>query len=103
LFVVFASTAAMAFFAPAMALLADHAEGAGLEYAYGFALLTVAWAPGNLAGSVAGAAVAGVGGDAVAYVLLAVLSVLSLVVTVRWPSLLHTEAESHAAELAVAP
>jgi hypothetical protein len=85
-----------------MALLADHAEGAGLEYAYGFALLTLAWAPGNLAGSVAGAAVAGAGGDAVAYALLAVLCVLSLVVTIRSPGLLRAGLKPESAEVGAA-
>jgi predicted MFS family arabinose efflux permease len=76
--VVIAATAFGAFFAPAMALLADQAEQAGLEQALGFALLNIAWAPGHLVGSAAGGAVAGAVGDAIPYLILAVLCTLTL-------------------------
>ncbi len=76
--VVAAATAFAAFFAPAMALLADQTERAGLEQALGFALLNAAWAPGHLIGSVAGGALAGAVGDAAPYLTLAVVCLLTL-------------------------
>ncbi len=76
--VVLAATAFGAFFAPAMALLADQAERAGLEQALGFALLNAAWAPGHLVGSAAGGALAGAAGDATPYLILALLCILTL-------------------------
>ena len=39
------------FWTPAMALLSDEAEARGLEYAYAFALINVAWAPGQALGA----------------------------------------------------
>ncbi|HET9324516.1 MAG TPA: MFS transporter [Gaiellaceae bacterium] len=59
------------FWTPAMALLSDEAEHRGLEYAYVFALINVAWAPGQLIGSAGGGALAHVTSDAVPYLLLA--------------------------------
>jgi MFS family permease len=76
--VVFAATAFAAFFAPAMALLADQTERAGLEQAFGFALLNAAWAPGHLIGSVAGGALAGAAGDTAPYLALAGLCAVTL-------------------------
>jgi MFS family permease len=76
--VVLAATAFGAFFAPAMALLADQAERAGLEQALGFALLNTAWAPGHLAGSAGGGVLAGTAGDATPYLILALLCALTL-------------------------
>ena len=38
------------FWTPAMALLSDEAEARGLEYAYAFALINIAWAPGQALG-----------------------------------------------------
>jgi MFS family permease len=78
LLVIFAATAFAAFFAPAMALLADQTERAGLEQAFGFALLNAAWAPGHLIGSIAGGALAGAAGDAAPYLTLAVLCTVTL-------------------------
>ncbi len=78
-FVALAGTAYAAFFAPAMALLADAAEGAGLEQALGFALLNVAWAPGHMVGSGAGGALADSLGDAAPYLMITLLCLLTLV------------------------
>jgi len=78
LLVVLGATAFGAFFAPAMALLADEAERAGLEQALGFALLNLAWAPGNLVGAVAGGAIATATGDTAPYLILALLCALTL-------------------------
>jgi MFS family permease len=66
------------FFAPAMALLADQVDRAGLEQALGFALLNVAWAPGHILGSTGGGALGGAAGDSVVYLILALLCALTL-------------------------
>ncbi|HEY8193345.1 MAG TPA: MFS transporter [Gaiellaceae bacterium] len=59
------------FWTPAMALLSDEAERRGLEYAYIFALINIAWAPGQALGSAGSGALAYVTSDAVPYLLLA--------------------------------
>jgi MFS family permease len=76
--VVIAATAYGAFYAPAMALLADEAEKAGLEQALGLALLNVAWSPGQLVGATGSGALAGAVGDAAPYLIIALLSALTL-------------------------
>jgi MFS family permease len=74
----FAATAFGSFFAPAMALLSDQIDRAGLEHALGFALLIIAWAPSHVVGSAGGGALGGAAGDSVPYLLLALLCGLSL-------------------------
>ena len=59
------------FWTPAMAFLSDQAEIQGLDYAYAFALINLAWAPGHALGSSGGGALAEVTSDAVPYLLLA--------------------------------
>lgn len=59
------------FWAPALAQLADEADRLGLEHAYGFALVNVAWAPGQAGGSALGGAVAQLTSDAVPFLVLA--------------------------------
>ena len=59
------------FWTPAMALLSDEAEHRGLEYAYMFALINLAWAPGQMIGSAGSGALAHVTSDTVPYLLLA--------------------------------
>ena len=76
--VVFA-IAAGSFWSPAMSLLADRAEEIGLDYAYGFALINLAWAPGAAAGSAIGGAVARATSDAVVYLGLSALCFGTLV------------------------
>ena len=76
--VVFA-IAAGSFWSPAMSLLADRAEEIGLDYAYGFALINLAWAPGAAAGSAIGGAVARTTSDAVVYLGLSALCLGTLV------------------------
>ena len=56
--VVVASMTFGSFWTPAMALLSDEAEARGLEYAYAFALINIAWAPGQALGAVGGGALA---------------------------------------------
>jgi MFS family permease len=77
--VIVLSIAAGAFWSPAMSLLADRAEEIGLDYAYGFALITLAWAPGAAVGSAVGGAVARATSDAVVYLSLSAICLVTLV------------------------
>ena len=76
--VVLAGFALGSFWAPAMSLLSDEAERTGLDYAFGFTLINLAWAPALIAGSAGGAALADATSDAVAYLVLSVLCALTL-------------------------
>lgn len=76
--VVLAGPAFGSFWAPALAQLADDADRLGLEHAYGFALVNIAWAPGQAGGAAVGGAVAQVTSDAVPFVVLAGACVLTL-------------------------
>ena len=69
--VVLAGLSFGSFWTPAMALLSDEAEAQGLDYAYAFTLISLAWAPGHALGSAGGGALAEVTSDAVPYLLLA--------------------------------
>ncbi len=60
-----------------MALLSDEAEHRGLEYAYVFALINVAWAPGQALGSSGSGALAHVTSDALPYLLVAFTCLLT--------------------------
>jgi MFS family permease len=82
-FVVAAGLAFGTFWAPAMALLADSAEAVGLEYAYGFALVNIAWAPGAFSGAAVGGAIADATADAVPYLALAATCLLTLALVGR--------------------
>ncbi len=73
-------TACGTIFAPAIALLADEAESAGLEYAFSFALLNASWAPGLLIGSGGGGGLASTLSDRIPYLLLALLCASTLLV-----------------------
>lgn len=81
--VVLAGTIYGAFFAPAIALLADEMDAAGLEQVFGFALLNIAWAPAYLVGSAGGGAIAALIGEAAPYLILALLCTLTLNTTKR--------------------
>jgi len=83
--VVVAALAFGTFWAPAMALLANSAEAVGLEYAYAFALMNTAWAPGAFAGAAIGGAVADFTADAVPYLALSAACLLTLAVVSRTP------------------
>ena len=86
--VIVLSIAAGAFWSPAMSLLADRAEEIGLDYAYGFALINLAWAPGAAAGSAVGGAVARATSDTVVYLALSALclgTLLTLASRLREP------------------
>jgi predicted MFS family arabinose efflux permease len=60
------------FWAPAMAMLSDAAEEAGLDQALAFSISNLAWAVGHVVGAGAGGTVADVTADAVPYGALAV-------------------------------
>ena len=72
------------FWTPAMALLSDEAEARGLGYGYAFALISLAWAPGQALGSSGGGALAELTSDAVPYLLLAAACLITFVML--WPS-----------------
>ena len=70
--VVLAFSALATFWAPAMALLSDAAEHAGLDLALAFSISNLAWAVGHVLGAGVGGAVAEATSDAVPYAALAV-------------------------------
>jgi predicted MFS family arabinose efflux permease len=78
LVVVAASLAFGAFYTPGMTLLSHAAEARGLDYAYAFALLNLAWAPGQATGAALGGAIAQRTSDAVPYLLLGALALVTL-------------------------
>jgi MFS family permease len=81
--VVAAGLAFGSFWTPAMSLLADEAEDRGLDYAYAFALINLAWAPGQAIGSSGSGALAHLTSDAVPYLLLAGICLLTFLVLWR--------------------
>ena len=66
------------FWTPAMSLMADAAEARGLDYGYAFALMNLAWAPGQALGAAGSGALAAATRDAVPYLTLACLCALTL-------------------------
>jgi MFS family permease len=85
-FVILAGMAFGVFWTPAMSHLTDLAEQRGLDYAYGFALINMAWAPGQAIGASGGGALARATSDAVPYLLLSGLCLLSLAAVSPWRS-----------------
>jgi MFS family permease len=71
--------------APAMATLSDAMEGLGIPQAFALALMNVAWATGQTAGSGAGAAVADAFSDKAAYLGLAAVAAASWLAVARSP------------------
>jgi MFS family permease len=67
-----------AFWAPAMAMLSDASEDAGLDLALAFSISNLAWAAGHLVGSGAGGALADATSDAVPYGLLGLICAATL-------------------------
>jgi MFS family permease len=66
------------FWAPAMAMLSDASEEAGLDQALAFSIANLAWAAGHLLGSGAGGALADATADAVPYGLLSLACAATL-------------------------
>jgi MFS family permease len=81
--VVLAGVAFGSFWTPAMSLLADQAEHLGLEYAYMFALINLAWAPGQALGASGSGALAEVTSDVVPYLLLSSACLITFAVLWR--------------------
>jgi MFS family permease len=73
--VVCAGVAYGIFWTPAMSMVTDEAEARGLDYGYAFALVNLAWAPGQAGGAALGARVASLTSDKIAYFGLAVVCV----------------------------
>ncbi|HET9013251.1 MAG TPA: MFS transporter, partial [Gemmatimonadaceae bacterium] len=67
-------------YTPAMALLSDGAEAAGLDQGAAAAVISLAWAIGQVIGSAAGARTAEAAGDAVPYGLVSALALFTLAV-----------------------
>ena len=70
-------------FAPAMTLISDAADASGLHQGYAVAVTNMAWAAAQVLGGVAGAAIAGVTGDAAPSIAIAVLLVLTILYAFR--------------------
>ena len=78
LLIAFAGIAFGTFYTPGMTLLTHAAEERGLDYGYAFALVNLAWAPGQSGGSAIGGAIAAATSDAVPYLALSVIALLTL-------------------------
>jgi MFS family permease len=76
--VVVCATFAGMLWAPAMALLSDGAEGAGVAQAIGFGLVNLAWGGGQVGGAAGGGALADATSDLVAFLVLAALAALTI-------------------------
>jgi MFS family permease len=84
LVVVCAGFAFGSFWTPAMSMVTDEAESAGLDYGYAFALINIAWAPGQAGGSAIGGALASATSDAVSYLCLTALCLATLLALARY-------------------
>ncbi len=83
--VVCASLAGM-LWAPAMALLSDGAEHAGVAQGMAFGMINLAWGGGQVGGSAGGAWIADATSDVVPYLLLAALCAATLALVLRHPA-----------------
>jgi MFS family permease len=72
------------FWTPAMSMLTDEAELRGLDYGYAFALVNIAWAPGQAGGAAIGGALAAATSDAVPYLVLSVFCLGTLFALARY-------------------
>jgi MFS family permease len=72
------------FWTPAMSMITDEAESMSLNYGYAFALVNIAWAPGQAGGAALGGALASLTSDAVPYLALGVICLLTLLATARY-------------------
>jgi MFS family permease len=84
--VVLASLAFGAFFTPALTLLTNVSEARGLDYGYAFALVNLAWAPGETLGSAGGGGLAHATADAVPYLALSLICIASFALLGRLTS-----------------
>jgi MFS family permease len=77
--IVFAGPLIGMLYTPAMAMLSDGAEAAGVAQGFAFALVNLAWATGQTAGAAGSARLADAAGDRVPYFVLVVVCALTLV------------------------
>lgn len=82
-FLVLATAALGSFWAPAMAMISDVSEHAGLDQGLAFALANLAWAGGHVVGGSGGAALAAATADAVPYGAIALLCAVTLAGVMR--------------------
>jgi MFS family permease len=82
--VVCAGFAFGSFWTPAMSMVTDGAEELGLNYGYAFALMNIAWAPGQAGGAAIGGALASATSDAVPYVCLSVICIATFILLRRY-------------------
>ena len=68
---------------PGMALVSDGAEAIGMDQGFAFALFNMAWAGSQIAGSAGGAALSQATSDAVPYLVIAALTLLTLIALSR--------------------
>jgi hypothetical protein len=80
-----------------MTLLANISEHRGIQAGYTSALVNLAWAPGQTVGAVGGGALAHATRDAVPYLLLAGICVLTLAAI--WPSRRSTDWTTQSAQV----
>ncbi len=80
--------------APAMAMISQGAESAGVAQGLAFGIVNLAWAGGQVAGSAGGSATAGATSDAFTFAIVALLAALSLVLLWRTPAR-RTPATTH--------
>jgi MFS family permease len=83
--IVLTAVALGSFWAPAMAMLSDAAEGHGLALGYALALINLAWAGGQIVGSGGGGALAKAAGDEAPFAVCAALCLLTLAVVLARP------------------
>jgi MFS family permease len=83
LVVIVASMIFGSFWTPAMSLLVEAGEEVGLHHALAFALVNLAWAPGQALGAAVGGGLASATSDAVPYLLLSGASAVSLAALLR--------------------
>jgi MFS family permease len=80
LLVVLTAMAVGMFWTPGFSLLTDASDAFGLDYALAFALMSLAWAPGQAIGSALSGGLAGATSDAVPYLAVATVSFATLLV-----------------------
>ena len=76
--IVFAGPLIGMLYTPAMAMLSDGAEAAGVAQGFAFALVNLAWATGQTAGAAGSARLADAAGDRVPFLVLVVVCALTL-------------------------
>jgi MFS family permease len=78
---ILAAVAFGAFYTPGIALVSDRSELVGMSQAIGFGIMNTAWALGNMSGPSLAGVLAEAGGDALPYLLGALLCLLTLLAT----------------------